>query len=178
MIKTAAACLALMLATAPALADEPSPSDASIRELLTITDARNLLEGVRGQMSGMIDSTMKQAAIGKELTPDAQAILDRMKSKMLAAMDDMMQWDAFEPMYLRTYKASFSQGEIDSMIAIYKTPAGQTLVKKMPVVMKNMMAEMPGMMQPMLQRIRTIQQETIAELNALDEKRNDKKPKK
>jgi uncharacterized protein len=175
--RTAAALLTLFFCAGGAFAEDGPPSDASIRELLSITDARNLVEGVKGQMHGLMDAAMKQALQGKEPTPDVQAVLERMKTKMLTAMNESMQWETFEPLYLRIYKASFTQSELDGMIALYKTPAGQTLIKKLPVVMRNLMGEMPAMMRPSVEKIRAIQQETFEELRALEEKKaGQKKP--
>jgi hypothetical protein len=69
-------------------------------------------------------------------------------------------------MYVRIYQKSFTQGEIDGLIAFYKTSTGQALLTKMPVVMQNTMNELQQMMQPMMQRIGRMQQEVVAEIQA------------
>ncbi len=71
-----------------------------------------------------------------------------------------------EPMYVRVYQKSFTQGEVDGMIAFYKTPAGQAVINKMPVVMQNTMNEVQQMMAPAVQRIQRMQQDVIAEMQA------------
>jgi hypothetical protein len=121
-------CLAL---AGPAMASDAPASDASIRELLTLTDAHKLIDTIRGQVDGMVNASSQQA------------------------------------LYLRTYRASFTQHEIDGIIKFYKTPAGQAMIKKMPVVMKNVMGEMQGLLQPMQQRMQEIQRETLQELKDL-----------
>ena len=75
MNKTAAALLVLLFSAGAAPADEAPPSDASIRELLAITDARNLVEGVRDQMNGVMDEAMRQALKGRTPSADEQAVL-------------------------------------------------------------------------------------------------------
>ena len=73
-------------------------------------------------------------------------------------------------MYLRTYRASFTQDELDGMMAFYKTPAGIAMTKKMPLVMQNVMGEMQSVMKPMQVKMREIQRETMQELQALPDK--------
>jgi len=163
--------LACLLIAGPVLAKNDAPaSDESIRELLAITDAHKLIDTVRGQVDAMVNSSSQQALQGKTITPERQAILDRMRTKMEAVIDDMLNWDTLQGVYLRTYRASFSQSELDGILKFYKTPAGQAMIKKMPVVMQNVMGEMQGLLQPMQQRMQEIQRETLQELKALPEK--------
>ena len=53
------------------------------------------------------------------------------------------------------------------MIAFYKTPAGQALINKNPLLMQNTMDEMRALMRPMMQRINQIKNEGEQELKAL-----------
>lgn len=175
-----AACLIL---SAPALSDDASPakdstpkhaasgkdapaSDASIRELLELSNAKQLLESVRVQVNRMMEASMRQATQGKEISPDKQAVLDDMRTQMLAVFDEMMSWDKLQDLYMRTYRASFTQGEIDGIIKFYKTPAGKALINKLPVIMQNVMTEVQGMLQPMQQKLMKIQQDAMQKLKS------------
>jgi hypothetical protein len=174
MIRATLLSIGLFLSAGAALANDAPASDASIRELLDITNARSLLEGMQGQMDGLLNSVMQQASQGRPQTPEVQAILDRMQKKLIAVSADSLKWEKLEPLYLRTYSASFTQDELDGLIALYKTPSGQIMIKKMPVVMQHIMAEMPGMMSPMLERIKVVQAETLQEFKALSDKQQKK----
>jgi uncharacterized protein len=162
--------LACWLLAGPVLANDAPASDESIRELLAVTDAHKLIDTVRGQVDAMVKASSQQALQGKPLTPEKQAILDRMRTKMEAVIDDMLSWDSLQALYLRTYRASFTQSELDGILKFYKTPAGQAMIKKMPVVMQNVMGEMQGLLQPMQQRMQEIQRETSQELKDLSAK--------
>ncbi len=159
-----AACLAFAGA---ATAKDAPPSDESIRQLLEITDARNLIGTIKNQVNGMVTSSMQQAQQDAPLTPQKQAILDDMRTKMLAAMDEALNWDTLLPIYMRTYRESFTQDEIDGITAFYKSPAGQAFVKKMPFVMQNMMSEIQTVMKPMRQKLMEIRQQTQQQLKDL-----------
>jgi uncharacterized protein len=113
---------------------------------------------------------MQNATRGQTVTPERQAILDRMTAKMSAVASDMLNWDALLPICLRTYRDSFSQDEIDGVNKFYKSAAGQAYVKKLPLVMQNVMREMQGVMKPAQEKMMAIQRETMQELKDLQDK--------
>jgi uncharacterized protein len=177
-----AGLLACLLGIAPAFAnDSPStsgaptadaspPTEASIREMLELTDAHKLLDGMKAPLDAMIDKAMHDALEGKAITPEKQAILDRMRNKMTAVIDELLNWDNMMPMYIKTYQASLTQEELDGMTAFYKTPAGQAVIKKMPLIMQTIMGQMASLMKPLQARMKQIQQETLQEINEANSK--------
>jgi uncharacterized protein len=175
MINRLATALVWILMSAGAAAANNAPaSDASIREMLELTNARQLIDGMKGQMSAVMNTTMQNAMKGQTVTPERQAILDRMAAKMSAVAADMLNWDALLPIYLRTYRDSFTQDEINGVIKFYKSAAGQAYVKKLPLVMQNVMREMQGFMKPAQEKMMAIQRESMQELKDLQDK-NEKK---
>ena len=167
MSSDVAALIACLLLAGPAIANDAPASDESIRKLLVITDAHKLIDTMKAQVDAMVRASSQQALQGKSITAERQAVLDRMQTKMEAVIDEMLDWDTLQGLYLRTYRASFTQDELDGIMKFYKTPAGQALIKKMPVVMQNVMSEMQGMLKPMQEKIQQIQRETIQELKDL-----------
>jgi uncharacterized protein len=171
MSKRIATALVWILMSAGAVAANNAPaSDASIREMLELTNARQIIEGVKGQMTAMMNTAMQNATRGQTLTRERQAVIDRMSAKMSAVASDMLNWDALLPIYMRTYRDSFTQDEIDGVIKFYKSAAGQAYVKKLPLVMQNVMREMQGVMKPAQEKMMAIQRETMQELKDLQDK--------
>ena len=119
-------------AVKPTASKDAPPSDASIRELMRVSNAQKLLESVKGQVDAMTDMTIQQAAHGTPLSPQKQAIIDDMRTRMMAAFDETMRWDKLEPIYMHAYRDSFTQSELDGIIRFYKTPSGQAMVSKLP----------------------------------------------
>jgi uncharacterized protein len=70
-------------------------------------------------------------------------------------------------MMVRLYQATYTQDEVDGLIAFYKTPAGQALINKAPLLLQNTMNEMQAFMRPMVQRIAQIKRDGEEELKAL-----------
>ena len=147
-------------------AADNTPSEASIKQLLDVGQAHKLLDAMVAQMDAYMKQAMQQATQGQRITPEIQKDIERRRAEMMAAMKELIDWNKLEPMYVRIYQKSFTQGEIDGLIAFYKTSTGQALLTKMPVVMQNTMNELQQMMQPMMQRIGRMQQEVVAEIQA------------
>jgi len=171
MIKRlATASVWILLSAGAAAANDAPASDASIHQLLELTNAQQMIAGMKGQMNGMMNTAIQNAMTGQTLTPERQAVIDRMTSKMSAAASEMLNWDQLQPIYMRTYRDSFTQDEIDGVIKFYKSAAGQAYVKKLPLVMQNVMREMQGFMKPLQEKMLAIQKESMQELKDLRDK--------
>ena len=153
-------------------ADNPSPgtsvppTEASIRQLLEVAQARKLVDSVMAQMDNLMQQTIAQATKGQQISPKVQNDIDRRRAELAALMKDVLDWKKLEPMYVRIYQKTFTQQEVDGMIAFYKTPAGQAVMSKMPTAMQNSIDEMQASMAPVMQKMQQMQQEVVAEIKA------------
>jgi hypothetical protein len=171
----ATAMVWMLIWGAAAAANNAPASDASIRQMLELTNSRQMLDSVKGQMTAVMNTTMQNAMRGQTITPERQAILDRMAAKITALVTDMLNWDGLEPMYLRMYRGAFTQDEIDGAIKFYKSRDGKAYVNKMPIVMQNVMQEMPEFLKPVQEKMLVIQRESMQELKDLKDKEVAKK---
>ena len=114
-----------------------------------------MLEQVYGQMESMYAGSMRQA-LGDEVTPEDEARLQRFTTRMTGLMKKELGWDVLAPMYVDIYGKSFTEDEIQGMLAFYRTPAGQAVIDKMPLVMQNTMQAVQakvGTMMPEMQKM-------------------------
>ena len=125
-----------------------------------------MVDAMFAQMDAFMKQTMQQVAQGQQLSPKIQKDIEKRHNETMAAVKELLDWNKLEPMYVRVYQKSFTQQEVDGMIAFYRTPTGQAVLNKMPVVLQNTMAEVQQMMQPMVQRMQRMQQEVVAEIQA------------
>jgi hypothetical protein len=146
------------------------PTEASIKQMLEITQVHKMLDTMEAQMVTFMKQTMGQATQGQPVTPQIQKDIDRRQADMLSMFHEFLNWEKLEPMYVRIYQKSFTQGELTGIIDFYKTPAGQAMIAKMPVVMQNTLGEVQQMMQPVMLKVRQQQQEIVAEIKAEKEK--------
>jgi hypothetical protein len=166
MIKTVLAVLFSCLAVQWARADEAPAGDASLRELLVVTHAHDLLDGVLGQADTTIQNSVTQAMAGKSLTPAQQRIVDDDRHQMVDMLKESLSWDTMEPLYLDAYRRSFSQSDVDGMLVFYKSPAGQAVIGKLPTVMQFVMQIMHDRMAVIMPQIQQIQQDMDRRLQA------------
>ena len=93
-------------------------------------------------------------------------MIDQSRNEMMAILRDELAWDKLEPMYIQIYQQSLTQEEVSGMVAFYKTPLGQAVIKKMPGVMQTTMSEMQKRMGPLLRRMQQKQRELMAQIQA------------
>lgn len=150
----------------PSAPPSTAPTEASVKQLLEVAQARKLVDSVMNQMDNLLQQTIAQATKGQPIPAKVQKDIDQRRAEMLGMMKELLDWKKLEPMYVRIYQKTFSQQEVDGMIAFYKTPAGQAVMSKMPVAMQNTIDEMQQMMGPIMQRMQQVQQDVVAEMKA------------
>jgi uncharacterized protein len=162
--------LLVAIALAFSTSVQAAPTDESINQLLDLTKAGKLLDSVWSQMDGMMKANIQQLTKGKPLSADEQAIMDKQQAKTMAIMKNELSWEKLKPGFVQVYRETFSQEEIDGLIAFYKSPVGQAFVDKQPALMKNTMALMQQRMGPLIQQIQKMSEETAKELQAAQAK--------
>ncbi|MDX8399993.1 MAG: DUF2059 domain-containing protein [Gallionellaceae bacterium] len=141
-------------------------TDSSLKQLLTVTHAKKLIDGMRTKIDAQLDSIDQQALKGETPSPSQQQALTNMRNKVTALMHGMLAWEKLEPMYLRLYKETFTEEEIVGMLAFYKTPAGQAVINKMPVLTHKLMFEIKGISSDIMPKMQKIQHDFIVEQKA------------
>jgi hypothetical protein len=155
--------LLTLVSSAPAVrAAEPKPSEASVKQLIGVMQLRKSLDSLAAQMNKIMGTAAEQAAQGKPLSDNAKASLERCRADLHTLIRDNLSWAKMEPVYIGIYQSTFTQAEVDAMVAFYKTPLGQSVVSKLPVAMQKAQNETMQIMQPMMQRIKQMQQEVAA----------------
>jgi uncharacterized protein len=158
------ACLGL---TGPTFAQAPNtatqaqskPSDASVRHLLDVMQVRQIVQTMSAQMDGMFDNIVNKQLEGQNLTPEQHEQVEARRDAARDMVKDLLSWDYMESLYLKVYGDTFSQQEIDGMIAFYSSPAGQAVIAKMPLAVKNSMSEMQERVRQMIPKIQQMAKE-------------------
>lgn len=110
------------------------PSDASIRELMALSEVRKPLDALLAETERTIEIGMRQKFLGFDMTVDRQVIVDNGIKRMRDVLRSEMRWEKHEAARIAVYRRAFSQAEVDAMIAFYRTPAGKAMVERMPAV--------------------------------------------
>jgi hypothetical protein len=139
-------------------------SESSIRELLAVTRAEKLLDTMLGQFDTVRKNAVQLALAGNSPSPEEQQSIDRMTRKTIGLLQAELTWEKLEPVYLRLYQDSFSEEEVQAMLDFYRSPAGQSVIGKMPVLMQRSMAEVQAMLAALTPKMQKILQDFAAEM--------------
>jgi len=151
----------------------PPPSDASLKELMQLTELRKLVEAMPERVSSSMDvyaqHVLQALQGGKAATSRQRQAIDDMKKRMVALYANEISYDRMEPLWLPLYRETFSDEEVAGMIAFYKTPAGQSMIHKMPALMKNVMQMQQRVMSQLMPKIQEMSQDFAKEMKAANE---------
>lgn len=114
-------------------------SNQSVKELLKITKSEQLLGQMSQQMNSMMHSSMEKITQGKKLTTKQELAMINYAQELGKIMQEELTWAKLEPDMIKIYAEEFTQEEIDGMLQFYKTPVGQSMIDKMPIVMQKSM---------------------------------------
>src|SRR3954453_23559250 len=105
----------------PIVAADKPPTEASIKQLLEVSQAHKMIDTIMGQMDSMMNQMMQQVTQGQPVSPAVQKQIDGGRSDAVSMMKEMLDWSKLEPMYVRVYQKSFTQQEVNDLIAMYET---------------------------------------------------------
>jgi len=69
---------------------------------------------------------------GPDISPENKAKFDVLQEKILQTVDAQVGWKVLEPQYVRLYTDTYTEEEINGIVAFYKTPAGAAMIAKSP----------------------------------------------
>ena len=131
-----------------------SVKDAKIDKLLITMNIDKQMDTMFNQMKAMIASQLPPAA-----TEQQKARYMDMQDKVLDLIKSRMSWEKMRPQYIKLYSDTFSDDEIDGLVAFYESPAGKAMLTKMPVVLSKSMALSQGIVQELMPQIRDYMKE-------------------
>ena len=144
--------LLFALLSAPLVAQSSSvDKKARLERLLQLMN----MELVKEQMTDQVFRSLL-SSIPSNVPREVRPKVEEAKRKVLELIKRRFSWQVMKPQYMKLYEEAFTDEEIDGMIAFYSTPAGQSCLKKIPIVMqRSMVIGRDAMMElnPEIQRI-------------------------
>jgi hypothetical protein len=141
--------VALLWCASPVCADEANMS-AKAEELLKLTQSDQMMKQVLEQVKAMQAAQLKTM----DLSDERRAQFTEMQERLTALVADHLS--KAEPELVKIYADTYTEEELDAILAFYKSPAGKAMLEKMPVVMKRSTPVMMKMMtdlQPEMNKI-------------------------
>lgn len=91
----------------------------------TAAIGQQMQDGSFLKMMGLDTATPEQQAIGKRAMAAVQKVVEK-----------YLSWEKLKPDYMQIFAETFSEQELDDLIAFYRTPSGRALVEKTPAMME------------------------------------------
>lgn len=159
---------ALVLTCASAFAAEPSIN--SIERLFVAINAEAVrqtgLREIRNHLQPFMDKAIDTTQLSPTARKEVEPLLADLERRIEAIILEELSWDRMKGAMIRIYQETFTQEEVDSLIAFYESPTGKLVTEKMPIVLRRTLVVSQDRMLPLLQKMQGIALETADKIRA------------
>jgi hypothetical protein len=149
------------LSTAGDLSDVQAARRKQVEVLLELMDADAMIDRVYTQT----DQMLREMAAQMEIQPSEKAVFDDFASKIIATMKADLNWARMKEPMIDLYLKHYTDQEVKDITAFYKTPSGQSMLKKMPLVMQDSLRISQQMMKDTYPKIQDLMKDLEAEID-------------
>lgn len=129
------------------------PTEATVDQLLEASQSPALTQAMLAQMEQSARAAAAASAKGRKLTDEQRKSLDRIITGITATLRQELAWEKVRPIFLQVYQETLEQEEVEALIAFYRSPTGQMMLRKMPLIMQRTGVLMQMRMQQVLPRL-------------------------
>lgn len=166
VVPTPTAMRRLLIACTLALsfaAHAAPPSAQSVDQLLSVIDMKKTMDNMLTSMSASMKSSFDGTPQVQGMTADQRKRFDAAIASVLTLTREEMDWDKLKPEYAQLYMETFTQEEVDGLLAFYRSPAGRAMIEKMPLLMNKSLQLSQVHMQKLMPRIMSTAQKAAEE---------------
>lgn len=133
-MKLARALLFSLALSSFAHADDASKR-AKVEELVRLTKVSDLMDQMTNQMTTRMRASAAQQSASHNFTPAQQKLINDYIDQIQAITRSAVSWEKIKPAIFQVYTDTYTDQELDGIIAFYHTPAGQAMIAKSPQLM-------------------------------------------
>lgn len=147
-MKTVVVLVIALLSSGVVASAQPQPSkEAKIEQLLALTNSTAMVEQILEPLKSM---TAQVPGATPQQQEQANAVSSKIMSLTVALLDKL------RPQMVKIYSETFSDSEIDGMLAFYRSPTGRAMLEKTPALTGRMMTLMQSQMMELMPEIQRI----------------------
>ena len=171
------AVLVVMLVMAPcgARADEAS-KQAKARDLFATMHMDHMLDQMMHSIQGEVEAMAQSMPGAQQMTAHQKQLTQEFMDKSMKVVNDSVGWTALEPEYVKLYASTYSEAEIDGILAFYKSPVGQAMLAKTPQLSTSGMQIVRSRMGDFQPKMQALQKDYMKQLAAAVPAKDAKKP--
>jgi len=91
---------------------------------------------IYGQLEKQVDTVSASLAQQYKIPPGEHVEMSDLAKQLLTVVSDQMSWEKTEPVFIKIYAEVFDESEIDGLLAICRSPTGQTFVAKSLLILR------------------------------------------
>ena len=127
--------LASFFCATPLIHADEAAKKTKIEQIFALANIDKLLSQNLSMIGNQIKSAALQRTFRGPLSPDQQKLENEFQDKLMQMVTPLVSWNNLKPTYVNAYAKTFTDNELDGILAFYKSPAGQALVTKSPQLM-------------------------------------------
>lgn len=157
--------IAVLAALPVAHADDASRR-AKAEQMLAVTKSDTQMQTQLSALEARINELAKQQSGVAPLNPEQTKLTTEYQQQIQSITKDEVGFDTLRPLIVQYYVDSFTEPELDGILAFYKTPAGQALLAKTPDLAMKSTTLVQNRIKEMQPKLATITQDYTAKLKA------------
>ena len=110
---------------------------------------------------------LQELAVQMQIQSAEKAIFDRSVNQIITTLKADLSWDKMKEPMIDLYLKHYTDTEIRDIAAFYKTPSGQSLLKKMPLVMQDSLGISQEMMKASFPKIQGLMEALETEIETV-----------
>jgi uncharacterized protein len=136
MLRPALLSLALLLPASSAAHADDASKLAKAHEYFALTHTEQISQQMMDQLTGQANRALLQGLTGAAPTPNQQRVIDQTQAQMRGVLERTIGFHVLEPEYARLIVGLYTEEQLDQLITFYRSPAGQALVEKTPLLLQ------------------------------------------
>lgn len=121
----------LALSAVPAAHADDASKRTKITELLTVLKVNQVPDQILAGANQQAEA-LGRREFGATETADQQKQVADLRQKVNTLISSAVDWKVIGPDFVSAYAAAYTEPEIDGILAFYKSPSGQALLKNGP----------------------------------------------
>jgi hypothetical protein len=127
------------LSQAPPVDPRGVPTTDSVKEFMRVMHFEELIAGLMEKVTVSVRTSMATIQTN-QFNAEQDRLFNEFKTKAIEVIGYEYGWARFEPRLVIVTQASYSQQDIDALIAFYRSEVGAAIVRQLPEVMQSFSA--------------------------------------
>ena len=125
--------LLLLLAVSLPLHADDASRRTKAKEVVEALHVDRLVAQIVASVNAQTSAITKRVAPAST-TPAQNAAMQTFHDKVLSLTESQINWPALQPAYIDLYARTFTEEELDGILAFYRSPSGKALLEKSPTL--------------------------------------------